>query len=205
MWARKKSSKKLRENWKHILWSPPAVQFNRRHQNLEKPSTVLVTDLCMQIPWWKSVTTLPRKEPGPHYRNSHIGRLPEAAKDDVHVIWLDKETSPVRKRTAPAKTKATLPMKFTYYTLVWRVLQEQFQKHTQSEFTRPQQNQSVCGHGPRRQLAALLPKILDKWGEDLAKVTQPTDRVNSMVVSRWGEKICICLDPTVPSAQWKKL
>ena len=42
-------------------------------------------------------------------------------------------------------------------------------------------------HGPRRQPAALLPKIVDKLKEmekkgHLAKVMQPTDWVNSMVV-----------------------
>ena len=47
--------------------------------------------------------------------------------------------------------------------------------------------------------AALLPKIVDKLKEmekegHLAKVMQPTDWVNSMVVSRRGEKIRICLD-----------
>ena len=55
-------------------------------------------------------------------------------------------------------------------------------------------------HGPRRQPAALLPKILDKLKEmekegHLAKVMQPTDWVNSMVVSSRGEKSRICLDP----------
>ena len=55
-------------------------------------------------------------------------------------------------------------------------------------------------HGPRRQPAALLPKIVAKLKEmekegHLAKVTQPTDWVNSMVVSSRGEKIRICLDP----------
>ena len=55
-------------------------------------------------------------------------------------------------------------------------------------------------HGPRRQPAALLPKIVDKLkemekGGHLAKVMQPTDWVNSMVVSSRGEKIRICLDP----------
>ena len=54
-------------------------------------------------------------------------------------------------------------------------------------------------HGPRRQPAALLPKIVDKLKEmetegHLAKVTRPTDWVNSMVVSSRGEKIEICLD-----------
>ena len=55
-------------------------------------------------------------------------------------------------------------------------------------------------HGPRRQPAALLPKIVSKLKEMekegyLAKVTQPTDWVNSMVVSSRGDKIRICLDP----------
>ena len=55
-------------------------------------------------------------------------------------------------------------------------------------------------HGPRRQPAALLPKIIAKLKEmekegHLAKVSQPTDWVNSMVVSSRGEKIRICLDP----------
>ena len=55
-------------------------------------------------------------------------------------------------------------------------------------------------HGPRRQPAALLPKIVDKLKEmeeegHLAKVMQPTDWVSSMVVSSRGEKIRICLDP----------
>ena len=55
-------------------------------------------------------------------------------------------------------------------------------------------------HGPRRQPAALLPKIVDKLKEiekegHLAKVMQPTDWVNSMVVSSREEKIRICLDP----------
>ena len=55
-------------------------------------------------------------------------------------------------------------------------------------------------HGPRRKPAALLPKIIAKLKEmekegHLAKVSQPTDWVNSMVVSSRGEKIRICLDP----------
>ena len=55
-------------------------------------------------------------------------------------------------------------------------------------------------HGPRTQPDALLPKIVAKLkemekGGHLAKVTQPTDWVNSMVVSSRGEKIRICLDP----------
>ena len=55
-------------------------------------------------------------------------------------------------------------------------------------------------HGPRRQPATLLPKIVDKLKEmekegHLAKVMQPTDWVNFMVVSSRGEKIRICLDP----------
>ena len=54
--------------------------------------------------------------------------------------------------------------------------------------------------GPWRQPAALLPKVVDKLNEkekegNLAKVIQPTDWVNSMVVSSRGEKIRICLDP----------
>ena len=35
---------------------------------------------------------------------------------------------------------------------------------------------------------------MEKEGH-LAKVSQPTDWVNSMVVSTWGKKIRICLDP----------
>ena len=55
-------------------------------------------------------------------------------------------------------------------------------------------------HGPRRQPAALLPTIVAKLKEmelegHLAKVTQLTVWVNSMVVSTRGEKIGICLDP----------
>jgi len=55
-------------------------------------------------------------------------------------------------------------------------------------------------HGPWRQPAALLPKIVDKLNEKekeghLAKVMQPTDWGNSMVISSRGEKIRICLDP----------
>ena len=55
-------------------------------------------------------------------------------------------------------------------------------------------------HGPWRQPAALLPKIVDKLNEKekkghLAKVLQPTDWVNSMVVSSRGENIRNCLDP----------
>ena len=55
-------------------------------------------------------------------------------------------------------------------------------------------------HGPRRQPVALLPKIASKLKEmeregHLAKVTQPTDWVNSMVVSSRGDKIRIYLDP----------
>ena len=54
--------------------------------------------------------------------------------------------------------------------------------------------------GPWRQPATLLPKVVDKLNEKekeghLAKVIQPTDWVNSMVVSSRGEKIRICLDP----------
>ena len=56
-------------------------------------------------------------------------------------------------------------------------------------------------HGPRRQPAALLPKITTKLKEmerkgHLAKVKQPTDWVSSMVVARKGDKIRICLDPS---------
>ena len=55
-------------------------------------------------------------------------------------------------------------------------------------------------HGPWRQPAALLPKIVDnlkkmKKEGHLAKVMQPTDWVNSMIVSSRGEKIRICLGP----------
>ena len=55
-------------------------------------------------------------------------------------------------------------------------------------------------HDLRRQPPALLPKIVDKLKEmekegHLTKVMQPTDWMNSMVVSRRGEKIRICLDP----------
>ena len=54
-------------------------------------------------------------------------------------------------------------------------------------------------HGPRRQPASLL-KIVAKLKEienegHLAKVTQPTDWVNYVVVSSRGENIRICLDP----------
>ena len=43
-------------------------------------------------------------------------------------------------------------------------------------------------HGPRKQPAALLPKIVDRLKEmekegNLAKVMQPTDWVNAMIVS----------------------
>ncbi len=56
-------------------------------------------------------------------------------------------------------------------------------------------------HGPRRQPAALLPRIIEKLKEmesegHIAKVTQPTDWVNSMVVATRKEKIRICLDPS---------
>ena len=55
-------------------------------------------------------------------------------------------------------------------------------------------------HGPQRQPAELLPKIVAKFKEmekvaRLAKATQPTGWVTSMVVSSRGEKIRICLDP----------
>ena len=48
-------------------------------------------------------------------------------------------------------------------------------------------------HGPRRQPAALLPKVVDKLKEmekegHLAKLMQPADWVNSMVVLSQGEK-----------------
>ena len=54
-------------------------------------------------------------------------------------------------------------------------------------------------HGPRRQPASLL-KIVAKLKEmenegHLAKVTQPTDWVHSVVVSSGGENIRIFLDP----------
>ena len=54
--------------------------------------------------------------------------------------------------------------------------------------------------GPCRQHAAFLPKIMAKIEEmekegRLAKVTEPTDWVNSMVVSGQGEKIQMCSDP----------
>ena len=54
-------------------------------------------------------------------------------------------------------------------------------------------------HGPRRQPAALLPKLKEKLKEmnnegHLAKVTQPADWVSSMVVSTHRDKIRICLD-----------
>ena len=56
-------------------------------------------------------------------------------------------------------------------------------------------------HGPRRQFASLLPKIVSKLKEiekegHLTKITQPTDWVNCMVVSSRGDKIRIriCLD-----------
>lgn len=56
-------------------------------------------------------------------------------------------------------------------------------------------------HPPRRQPAALLPRIKDKLKEMesqgyLVKVTEPTDWVYSMVVATRGDKIRICLDPT---------
>ena len=49
-------------------------------------------------------------------------------------------------------------------------------------------------------LQHFFPKIIAKLKEmekegHLAKVSQPTDWVNSMVVSTRGEKIRICLDP----------
>jgi len=56
-------------------------------------------------------------------------------------------------------------------------------------------------HAPRRQPAALMPKIKDKLKEmvqegHLIPVMEPTDWVNSMVVSFKNDKIRICLDPT---------
>ena len=55
-------------------------------------------------------------------------------------------------------------------------------------------------HGPCRQSASLLPKIVSKLKEiekegHLAKITQPTDWVNCMVVSSRSNKIRICLAP----------
>ena len=55
-------------------------------------------------------------------------------------------------------------------------------------------------HGPHRQPSALLPKIKKKLKEmesegHLARVTQPTDWVISMIVSSRGDKIRICLEP----------
>ena len=56
-------------------------------------------------------------------------------------------------------------------------------------------------HSHRRQATTLLPRITAKLQEmekegHLAKVTHPTDWVNSVVVSCRGEKIRICLDPS---------
>ena len=64
-------------------------------------------------------------------------------------------------------------------------------------------------HGPRRQPAALLPKITHKLKEmekegNIAKITQPTEWVNSMVVARKGEKIRICLVPSDPNKAVKR-
>ena len=65
-------------------------------------------------------------------------------------------------------------------------------------------------HDPRRQPAALLPKMVDKLKEmekkgHLAKVMQPTDwLVDSMVVSSRGERIRICLDPVDPNKADKR-
>ena len=61
--------------------------------------------------------------------------------------------------------------------------------------------------GPWRQPTALLPKIMGKLKEmekegHPVKVTQPTDWVNSMVVSSRGEKIRICTDPGDLIKQW---
>ena len=63
-------------------------------------------------------------------------------------------------------------------------------------------------HGPRKP-AALLSKIVSKLkemekGGHLAKVTQPTDWVNSMVFSSRGDKIRICLDPGDPNKAVKR-
>ena len=56
-------------------------------------------------------------------------------------------------------------------------------------------------HGPRRQPAALLPRIVQKLKDmeaegHLKKVSEPTDWVNSMVISTRGDKLRICLDPS---------
>ena len=56
-------------------------------------------------------------------------------------------------------------------------------------------------HGPRKDPAALFPIITEKLKEmekegHLAKVTQPTDWVNSMVFTQKEEKIRICIDPS---------
>ena len=55
-------------------------------------------------------------------------------------------------------------------------------------------------HGPQRQPASLLPKIVARLKEmekegHLAKVTQPTDWVNTMVVSNRVEVMRIFRDP----------
>lgn len=55
-------------------------------------------------------------------------------------------------------------------------------------------------HGPRRQPQALRQKICAKLEEmtregQIAKVTEPTDWVSSMVVKVKGDKVRICLDP----------
>lgn len=59
-------------------------------------------------------------------------------------------------------------------------------------------------HGPRRQPAQLFPKIITNLKEmekegHLDKVSQPTDWVNSVIVSSRGEKIRISLDPGDPN------
>ena len=55
-------------------------------------------------------------------------------------------------------------------------------------------------HGPRRQPQALRGKIRTKLNEmvkegHIARVTEPTEWVNSMVVVVKGDKVRICLDP----------
>jgi hypothetical protein len=56
-------------------------------------------------------------------------------------------------------------------------------------------------HRPRRQPAALLPRIIEKLKEmenegHLRRVSVPTDWVNSMVVSTRRDKVRICVDPS---------
>ena len=55
-------------------------------------------------------------------------------------------------------------------------------------------------HGPRRQPQALVPKIKAKLEEmereqQIAKVTEPTDWVSSLVVVVKNEKVRLCIDP----------